>query len=70
MLIEFIQQHEFRPEDKYLILMSDGIFEFISNEEVVEFVHKHATQGMTPREVANSLPRVALSGNAQTATRG
>lgn len=33
-----ITEHEFKDEDKFLILASDGLFEFISSEEVVNFV--------------------------------
>lgn len=52
-------EHEFKPEDKYIIFMSDGIFEFISNEEVIEFIHKHAQQGLSPREVGKRLVKEA-----------
>lgn len=27
------------PEDLYLIVMSDGVFEFMSNQEIVDYVH-------------------------------
>ena len=52
-------EHEFGPQDKYLVFMSDGIFEFISNEEVIEFIHKHAQQGLSPREVGKRLVKEA-----------
>lgn len=29
------------PEDKYLIVCSDGVFEFLTNEEVIDMVHSH-----------------------------
>ena len=55
---DFIE-HELRPEDKYLVLMSDGIFEFISNEEIIEMIHTYAQQGEGPKEVAKRLVKEA-----------
>ena len=52
-------EHEFSTDDKYIVFMSDGIFEFITNEEVIEFIHTHAQQGLSPREVGKRLVKEA-----------
>eukprot|EP00873_Tetraselmis_striata_P022964 jgi/Tetstr1/443228/TSEL_031266.t1 len=44
-----------KAEDKYLILMSDGLTEFIGNDEMIAMVHKHAQKGLTPHEISNRL---------------
>mmetsp|Transcript_14594 Transcript_14594/g.29370 ORF Transcript_14594/g.29370 Transcript_14594/m.29370 type:complete len:398 (+) Transcript_14594:278-1471(+) len=36
-----IQIHELEPEDKFMVLASDGVWEFISNEEVVQYVQAY-----------------------------
>ena len=33
-----INEYEFKNEDKFIVLASDGVWEFISNEEVVNMV--------------------------------
>lgn len=44
-----------KEEDKYLILCSDGLTEFIGNDEMVSMVHKYAEKGLTPHEIAKRL---------------
>lgn len=43
--------YSLQPTDKYLILCTDGITEFINANEIVEMVHTHTT----PREAAQAL---------------
>lgn len=43
--------HEIKPEDSFMILASDGVWEFITNEESVELVKSCAT----PTEAATKL---------------
>lgn len=33
-----ISEYEIQPEDKYIILASDGIWEFLENEEVIDIL--------------------------------
>jgi serine/threonine protein phosphatase PrpC len=33
------------PEDRYLLLMSDGIYEFTDNQQLMEIVHKKVCPG-------------------------
>lgn len=42
-------------EDRYLLLMSDGIFEFIDSQQIVEEVHNAAKAGLSPCEAAKRL---------------
>ncbi|KIY98047.1 Protein phosphatase 2C containing protein [Monoraphidium neglectum] len=55
-----------KPEDRragllcsYVVLMSDGIFEFMDSQEVVAMVHTLAQQGHGPNEAAKQLVREA-----------
>ncbi|GIL99338.1 hypothetical protein Vretimale_4528 [Volvox reticuliferus] len=45
--------------DRYLALVSDGITEFMGSQEIIEKVHKWATAGTMPHEVARRLVREA-----------
>lgn len=36
-----IWEHAITPEDKFIVLASDGVFEFMSNQEVVDLVVAH-----------------------------
>lgn len=51
--------YSLKPEDRYLVLMSDGIFEFMENDEVIAIVHAVAQQGGTPNDASKRLVREA-----------
>jgi serine/threonine protein phosphatase PrpC len=34
-----VMTYNLDPQDRYLLLMSDGIYEFIENEELMEMIH-------------------------------
>ena len=53
-----ITSHKCTPTDKYVLLMSDGIFEFIE-DELIQIVNQFAKAGNTPREVGRELVREA-----------
>ena len=36
-----ILSRKLTKEDRYIIVCSDGVFEFLSNEEVMDIVHTH-----------------------------
>ncbi|MCQ2819704.1 MAG: protein phosphatase 2C domain-containing protein, partial [archaeon] len=36
-----VSEHIFKEEDKFIVLASDGLFEFISSEEVIDFVKEY-----------------------------
>ncbi|KAG8437420.1 hypothetical protein GDO86_008208 [Hymenochirus boettgeri] len=38
-----IKYHKLRPQDKFLILASDGLWDMLSNEEVIKLVSDHLT---------------------------
>ena len=42
-------------QDRYLVLCSDGIFEFMSNLEIIKFVDMMARRGHKPSSIANFL---------------
>lgn len=43
------------PEHQYLVLCSDGIYEFMSNDEIVGIVHAEAEKGALPAQIAKLL---------------
>ena len=45
------------PEDKYLVLCSDGLFEFMDNEYIMSIVHHQAQCGWHPSDIAKCLVR-------------
>ena len=42
-------------EDAYMVLCSDGIYEFMSNDEIIAIVHEQAQRGAQPATVAKLL---------------
>lgn len=44
---------------RYVVLMSDGIFEFLDSQQVMEEVHAAARAGQSPSEAAKRLVRLA-----------
>ncbi len=41
--------------DQYLVLCSDGIYEFMSNDEIIGIVHAEAEKGALPADIAKLL---------------
>ncbi len=41
--------------DQYLVLCSDGIYEFMSNDEIIGIVHAEAEKGALPANIAKLL---------------
>lgn len=55
-----ITKHTVEPEtDRFLVLGSDGIFDHLTNEEVVGFVHRELSNGRNPEEAAKNLVLLA-----------
>ncbi|KAK9827981.1 hypothetical protein WJX81_004640 [Elliptochloris bilobata] len=50
-----LQEVVLQPADKYLLLASDGIFEFMESAEIVQLVHEQAQQGLAPQDIAQAL---------------
>ncbi|KAK9833031.1 hypothetical protein WJX74_004751 [Apatococcus lobatus] len=46
-----IVERELHPQDRYLILCSDGIHEFLENEQIISMVHTRAESGAQPHEI-------------------
>ncbi|KAK9823980.1 hypothetical protein WJX72_006752 [[Myrmecia] bisecta] len=40
-----------QPRDKYLVLCSDGIFEFMTNQQIMQTVHDKALAGCKPTDI-------------------
>lgn len=52
---------EFSPKDQFMVLASDGVWEFMSSGEVATYVAKLKASGATPSTVANALVAEAVS---------
>ena len=44
-------------EDRYMVLCSDGIYEFMTNDDIVNLVHAQAEQGALAAQIAQHLVR-------------
>jgi serine/threonine protein phosphatase PrpC len=44
---------------RYIVLMSDGIFEFLDSQQILAEVHAAAQAGQPPSEVAKKLVKIA-----------
>ena len=44
---------------RYIVLMSDGIFEFLDSQQILAEVHMAAQAGQAPNEVAKKLVKMA-----------
>lgn len=44
---------------RYIVLMSDGIFEFLDSQQILAEVHAGAQAGLHPSEVAKKLVKLA-----------
>lgn len=51
--------HKLCPDDKYLLLMSDGVYEFMDSQEVMTMVHQLVSMGMTVEDAAQEVVREA-----------
>ncbi|KAI3677362.1 hypothetical protein L1987_86988 [Smallanthus sonchifolius] len=51
--------HDIHPNDSFLIFASDGLWEHLSNEEVVEIVHSNPRSGIAKRLVKAALQEAA-----------
>ncbi|KAF5762459.1 putative protein-serine/threonine phosphatase [Helianthus annuus] len=54
-----ISMHELQPEDRFLILASDGLWEHLSNQEAVDIVQNHPNNGSARRLVKAALQEAA-----------
>ena len=46
--------------DRYMVLCSDGIYEFMTNDDIVNLVHAQAEQGALAAQIAQHLVRLVL----------
>jgi pyruvate dehydrogenase phosphatase len=51
--------HMLRPQDKFIIFASDGLWEHLSNQEAVDIVHSHPRAGIARRLIRTALQEAA-----------
>lgn len=54
-----VYSRELRPQDKFVIFASDGLWEHMTNQEAVEIVNKHPRNGIARRLVRAALQEAA-----------
>ncbi len=52
-----IVERELHPQDRYLVLCSDGIHEFLENEQIIGMIHTRAQAGAQPHEICAHMVR-------------
>lgn len=52
-----IVEFQLGAQDKYLVLCSDGMFEFLSNQQIIGEVHALAQKGLGPQQISALLVR-------------
>ena len=50
-----------QTEDCYMVLCSDGIYEFMTNDEIMALVHERAQQGSQPSDIAQHLVGISTA---------
>ena len=57
-----LTRHVLRPEDQFLVIATDGVWEFLSNEEVLSVVKQHFEEGKKAQEACKYIiARAALA---------
>ncbi len=51
--------HMLKPQDRFIIFASDGLWEHLSNQEAVEIVHNHPRAGIARRLIRTALQEAA-----------
>eukprot|EP00617_Octactis_speculum_P014926 CAMPEP_0185749958 /NCGR_PEP_ID=MMETSP1174-20130828/8656_1 /TAXON_ID=35687 /ORGANISM="Dictyocha speculum, Strain CCMP1381" /LENGTH=479 /DNA_ID=CAMNT_0028426283 /DNA_START=192 /DNA_END=1631 /DNA_ORIENTATION=+ len=49
-----IRKIDFTPEDAFIILACDGIWDCMTNQEACDFVSKHLEEGMSPMKISEA----------------
>ena len=61
--------HELTPEDEFMIVACDGVWDVLSNEEAVRFVRERLVQGQTPASICEQVFERCIADNPRE-TRG
>lgn len=61
-----IKKRELTPDDEFLILGCDGIWESLTNQEIVEFVGKALSRSQTPSKIAEELLEKMIAPDTST----
>ena len=62
-------QVELRPEDRFFVLACDGVWDVMSNQDVVQFVNAYLDSGMALPDIASQLLDACLAPDPRE-TRG
>jgi protein phosphatase 2C family protein 2/3 len=65
-----VQVYEVTPEWEFVVIACDGIWDVMSNEEVVAYVRERIASGVEPEEICESLMMICLAPDCQMAGLG
>jgi hypothetical protein len=61
-----LDEHAIRPEDRFIVIASDGVFEFLTNQAVVDMVAKHTCPLEASRAVVTEAYQMWLQYEVRT----
>lgn len=65
-----IRTIELQPQDKFLILACDGIWDILTNDQAVAFVETRLAQNMDPAKICAAMCDHCLATNTQGIGKG
>lgn len=65
-----VQSYEITPDWEFVVVACDGIWDVMSNEEVVSFVRSRIASGMEPEDICENLMNICLAPDCQMAGLG
>lgn len=65
-----IREIDLTPEDRFLILACDGIWDILTNEEAVQFVDEKLAEGLAPKEICEMMCDRCLANSTEGIGKG
>ncbi|PSC74095.1 phosphatase 2C isoform A [Micractinium conductrix] len=62
-----IMQQQLTPDDRFLVLACDGIWDVMTNQQVVDFVAQRLAQGQQPQDISSELLNACLASDPREA---